>query len=284
MGVWGLTGALLLVAAAAGVGVGLWTSAADRRHAAALAERLLEPAGPVARYDPAMVADLPDIAQRYFAAALAPGTPLHRQVRLRMEGDFIMNGTPRPMQARQVLAPGRGFVWEAEIGRGPMGFAGSDGWEAGTDSWTKFWLMGVVPLARLRGGADHARAAATRGLVEAIWVPAALLPQNGAVWQALGPDVAEIGFPAFPDIAPLQLTLDAKGLPVAVATMRWSDANADRSYRLQPFGGRLAGHAAHDGTTIPTEVEIANLFGTDEEAVFFIGRLTAVDFGPGERP
>jgi len=59
-----------------------------------------------------------------------------------------------------------GFVWEAEVGAGLMRFAGSDGYHAPeggpVDSWTKFWLHGLVPLARSGATADHASAALTR--------------------------------------------------------------------------------------------------------------------------
>ena len=41
-----------------------------------------------------MLAHLPEVAQRYFARAIAPGTPLFRTVRLEMQGSFILNGTP----------------------------------------------------------------------------------------------------------------------------------------------------------------------------------------------
>jgi hypothetical protein len=70
-------------------------------------------------YDLAMVAHLPEVARRYFAQAIEPGTPLRRVVRLEMAGTFIMNANDMPMRARQILAPpGRGFVWQAEIGAG----------------------------------------------------------------------------------------------------------------------------------------------------------------------
>ncbi len=165
----------LLIAAAS---VGLWVNARDRAQAERIwtaleTTREAEPEP----YDPAMVADLPEVAQRYFARAIEPGTPLHRMVRLEMEGSFIMNGTSMPMTARQILAPpARGFVWQADIGAGLMRFGGSDGYHraGGThdsgaeESWTKFWLHGLIPLARISGTEDHARAAATRVMMEAI--------------------------------------------------------------------------------------------------------------------
>ena len=75
--------ALLVVA----VALGAWVNARDRAQAArvwAALEAGRDPAPPA--YDPAMVAHLPEIARRYFARAIAPGTPLHRSVRLGGQG------------------------------------------------------------------------------------------------------------------------------------------------------------------------------------------------------
>jgi hypothetical protein len=272
--------AALLVAALA---VGLWVNSRDRAQmravwAALEATREADPP----RFDPAMVADLPEIAQRYFARAIAPGTPLHRMVRLEMEGSFLLNSTELPMTARQILAPpAQGFVWQADIGRGLMRFGGSDGYHrtAGREgSWTKFWLHGLIPLARIGGTGDHARAAATRVMMEAIWAPASLLPQFGAEWLQTGPDSAEIRFVDAPGLAPLQLSFDALGDPVQAVSMRWTDANPQHIYRLQPFGGRLLETGVHNGFRIPVRVEMGNMFGTPDYAPFFRSTLTRAEF------
>jgi hypothetical protein len=117
-----------------------------------------------------------------------------------MEGTFILNGTEMPMTARQILAPpARGFVWQAEVGAGLMRFAGSDGYHApdggAVDSWTKFWLRGVIPLARIGGTEDHARAAATRVMLESVWAPASLLPQFGASGSRPAPTAPRSALP-----------------------------------------------------------------------------------------
>ena len=272
--------AALLIAAAA---VGLWVHSRDKAQAArvwAALEAAREADPP--RFDPAMLADLPEVAQRYFTRAIAPGTPLHRTVRLEMEGSFIMNGTAMPMAARQILAPpGRGFVWQAEVGSGLMRFGGSDGYhriEGVEDSWTKFWLRGLIPLARIGGTDDHARAAATRVMLEAVWAPASLLPQFGADWVQTGPDSAEVRFADVRGIEPMQITLDADGAPIEVWALRWSDANPERVHRLQPFGGRMLEMARHQGFLVPSRVELGNMWGTPAYAPFFLATITRAEF------
>ncbi|MFN4098453.1 MAG: DUF6544 family protein [Pararhodobacter sp.] len=272
--------AAVLIAAAA---FGLWVNSRDRAQAArvwAALEAVREADPPL--YDPAMTAGLPEIAQRYFARAIEPGTPLHRSVRLEMEGSFIMNGTPMPMTARQILAPpAQGFVWQAEVGAGLMRFAGSDGYHregAREESWTKFWLRGLIPLARIGGTSDHARAAATRVMLEAVWAPASLLPQFGAEWVQTGPDSAEIRFADTQGIEPMQITLDAEGNPVEVWALRWTDANPERVHRLQPFGGRMLEMARHQGFLVPSRVELGNMWGTPDYAPFFLATITSAEF------
>ncbi|MGY6547956.1 MAG: DUF6544 family protein [Roseinatronobacter sp.] len=270
----------LLIAA---IGLGLWVHARDRAQAArvwAALEAARETGPP--RFDPAMTAGLPEIAQRYFAHAIEPGTPLYRTVTLQMEGSFILNGTPMPMTARQILAPpAQGFVWQAEVGSGVMRFAGSDGYHRILDaqeSWTKFWLRGLIPLARIEGTEDHASAAATRVMLEAIWAPASLLPQFGAQWVQTGPDSAEVRFADVPGIAPMQITLDADGAPIEVWALRWTDANPERVHRLQPFGGRMLEMVRHQGFLVPARVELGNMWGTPDYAPFFLATITSAEF------
>jgi hypothetical protein len=278
-----LVGIGVLIALAGAAALGFWVHGGDvaqrdRVWAALLAGRETRP--PV--FDMAMVEGLPPLAQRYFARAIRPGTPLHRLVRLEMSGTFILNGNAMPMQARQILAPaGRGFVWQARIGSGLMRFAGSDGYlsdTSGAESWTKFWLGGLVPLARMSGSSDHARAAATRAMLESLWVPATLLPQMGAIWTETGPDTAEVRFAATPDLPPMQITLNADGDMVEVWALRWSDANPDKAYRLQPFGRRILGWAQFQGFRIPSQVEMGNHWGTPDYAPFFLADITAAEY------
>lgn len=228
-------------------------------------------------YDPEMVAMLPPVARRYFARAIAPGTPLVQRVRISMEGEFLMQGRSFAMWAEQIIAPPHGFVWKARMGGGLVRFSGSDGWLAEGESWTRFRLWGLVPLVRAGQDEDHARASITRMLSEIVWTPAALLPQAGAVWRETGPDQAEVRFPAFPEVAPITLRLDADGHVIAVSTMRWSDANPAGVYQLQPFGGRMTAQETQDGFTVPVEVEVGNFFGTPDYVPFFRARVIALD-------
>ncbi|EEW26198.1 DUF6544 family protein [Rhodobacter ferrooxidans] len=274
MGIWLLLG---LGAVAAAVLAALWRKAMDTKHAETVWQALRatrDPAPPL--FDPATLQDQPEIVRRFFAQAIAPGTPLHRVVEITMTGEFILNGRALPMQASQIMAPPQGFVWRAKVGRGLFGFSGADGYLAGQSSWMRFWLAGVVPLVRAGGTADFARSAAARMVLETLWNPAALLPQFGARWQVVGPDLAAVRFDALPQIEPVMLRIDAEGRITEAFTQRWSSANADKVYRLQPFGGHCRGWGSFHGFTIPTELQAGNFFGTPQFVPFFVARLTAM--------
>ena len=115
-------------------------------------------------------------------------------------------------------------------------------------------------------------------MMEAIWTPAALLPQFGADWTQTGPYSAEIRFADTPDLGPLRIAFDAAGDPVEVVTLRWSDANPERRWQLQPFGGRMLETGRHGGFRIPVRVELGNHFSTPDYAPFFLATINRAEF------
>ncbi|MGP1357070.1 DUF6544 family protein, partial [Roseicyclus sp.] len=186
----------IAVALAAVVALGLLAllalRLADRRADAREWDRLaaLQPEAP-ARFAPEMIEDLPEPARRFFSYVIAPGTPLLRVAEIDMTGQFSL-GTKdapayRPMEARQILAAPEGFVWAMRT-RGGMPVSGSD-----SGTWTRFRILGLVPVARLGGDPDHARSAFGRYVAEAaFWTPAALLPGPGVEWSTVDEDTARV--------------------------------------------------------------------------------------------
>src|SRR5690606_1490675 len=128
-------------------------------------------------YGPELVAGLPEIAQRYFNHAIAPGTPLSTTVDLRMEGTCLLGTAAQPqpyaMQVRQILAPPAEFVWIADMQSGPVAISGADMLHDGAASM-RFWMFGVLPLVSEGPGEDINRSAAIRPALEGVWAPASL--------------------------------------------------------------------------------------------------------------
>lgn len=230
-----------------------------------------------------MIADLPEPARRFFAFAIAEGTPLHRVARLEMHGKFGMGDKAAPgympMRAKQVLAAPEGFVWSMSGGAGAMRMSGSD-----SGTWTRFWVFGLVPVARFGDTADHRRSTFGRYVAEAVfWTPAAVLPGPDVSWTQVSTNVARMIMRKGDLEQAVDLAVAEDGRPLHVVFMRWSDANPDKVHRLQPFGGYLSEFRNFGGFNLPTHVEAGNAFQTGDYFPFFIVDVTRVDFPRPDR-
>lgn len=259
--------------AAAAAAVGFRSYRLDMHAAERAWQRIAEGDRAAAeRFDPAMVADLPEIGRRYFTHAIRPGTPLRRGVELGMTGTFLLGDKAShrrfAMQARQILVPGTGFVWMLRLVSGPMVVTGSDTLVGG-DAWTSFWMMGLVRVADARTFPDLVRSAQFRSAVEGIWAPARLLPRNGVTWEQVGPDTARLTFERLTPKIVFEMRLAPDGAVRQVIGQRWSDANAEKQFHLQPFGRTIEAEGDFNGFTIPTKVRIGNHFGTADYLPFF---------------
>jgi hypothetical protein len=232
------------------------------------------------------VAELPEPARRYFLFTILQGTRLGIVAEISMVGEIGLGSKedPRyqPMRAEQILAPPRGLVWQVEAGRGAMRMSGSDGLE-GDRSWIRFWLLGTVPVVRAGGGEDHWRSAFGRVVSEgAFWVPASLLPQNGVTWEAVDENTARAAVTHRGVTQTVDIRVDAEGRPLWVSFPRWTDANPEGVYRIQPFGGYLSGFREFDGYRLPTRVDGGNFFGTEDYFPFYRARVEGVRILTGE--
>lgn len=273
-----------LSAAALLGGAAAWR-AADHRADQAEARRLasFQPAEP-GRFDPSLVAGLPEPARRFFSFAIAPGTPLWTVAEIEMSGLFALGDKDAPnymrMTAEQTLAAPHGFVWSMRSGRGAIRVSGSD-----SGSWTRFWTMGLAPVARSGGTRDHARSAFGRSVSEAVfWTPAALLPGPGVRWEAIDADTARVTVTHGDLNQSVDVTVGPDGEPSKVEFPRWTNANAEKVFRIQPFGGYLSEFRTFAGFTLPTHVEAGNEFGTEGYFPFFIADVQDVRFPTPEEP
>jgi len=134
---------------------------ADRAEMSRL--RQLQPEKPPV-FDHSMVAALPEPARRFFTFAISEGTPLRRVANISMTGQFSLGDANDPkymtMAAYQVLAAPDGFVWGMRAQSGHLRLSGSD-----SGAWTRFWMGGLLPVARVGGVIRIMRA-----------------PRSGAVW------------------------------------------------------------------------------------------------------
>ncbi|WP_254277140.1 DUF6544 family protein [Halomonas sp. 3H] len=233
--------------------------------------------GVAKRFEPEMIANLPEPARRYFGYTIRPGTPVLPVAEIDMRGQFSL-GTKqqpdyRPMEARQILAAPDGFVWAMRT-RGGMPLSGSD-----SGGWTRFRIFGLIPVARLGGDPDHTRSAFGRYVAESLfWTPAALLPGPGVTWQPVSENTARVTVRQGALEQAVDVTVDAAGRPVEVSFQRWSNANPDKVHRLQPFGGYLSDFREVGGYRLPFRVEAGNMFGSEDYFPFFLVDVTDIRF------
>lgn len=230
-------------------------------------------------FAPAMVADLPEPARRYFTYTIQTGTPLLPIAEIYMRGQFSLGtrADPRyqPMAAREILAAPEGFVWAMRT-RGGMPISGSD-----SGRWTRFRILGLVPVARLGGDPNHTRSTFGRYVAEAVfWTPAALLPAPDVAWEAVDANTARVTVRHADLEQAVNVTVDAEGRPMAVSFQRWSDANPEKVYKLQPFGGYMSDFRDVEGYRLPFRVEAGNMFGTHEYFPFFLADVTNISIPP----
>ena len=248
---------------------------ADRAEMARLINQ--QPLTP-ASFQPAMVVDLPDPARRYFEYSILPGTPLYTVADIEMKGKFSLGARDHPnymqMTARQVLNAPQGFIWKMSGGAGLMRMSGSD-----SAGWTRFWIAGLVPVARLGGSPDHKRSAFGRYIAEAVfWTPAALLPAENIEWHWVDTNTSMVTVHHHGISQDIYITVTSEGQPVEVSFPRWSNANPEGVHRTQPFGGYLSEFKEFAGFRLPTHVEAGNHFGTKDYFPFFIANVSEVRF------
>jgi hypothetical protein len=275
-----LSGAVF--AAIFALGLWRWT---DRRADEAAWSSLasFQPSAP-AKFEIAMIDELPGPAQRFFRFAITPGTPLYTVADICMEGEFSLGSKAEPnympMRAEQIIAAPRGFVWRLHAGD-RVWFDGSDGANDG-NSWSRFWLLGILPVARAGNNEDHRRSAFGRYIAEAVfWTPAALLPGDNVRWEAIDGLRVRVIVRHLGLEQAVELSVDAEGKLSKVALQRWSDANSEKRFKSQPFGGHLSAYREFGGFRLPTRIEAGNFFDTDDYFPFFKASVTSVRFPAG---
>lgn len=248
---------------------------ADRAEMSRL--RQLQPESPLL-FDHDMIADLPEPARRFFKFSIAEGTPLQPVAEISMVGQFSLGDKNDPkymtMAAAQVLAVADGFVWKMRAQSGHLRLSGSD-----SGAWTRFWMGGLLPVARAGGDRDHARSAFGRSVAEAVfWSPAAVLPSANVVWEPVDQDTARVIVSQGVLSQSVDVTVTPDGQPAEIVFQRWSNANPEQEYRLQPFGGYLSDFRDFQGYRLATHVEAGNHFGTEAYFPFYRVDVTAISF------
>jgi hypothetical protein len=266
---------------AAGVSLGIASRHRHERVAESLARDLERQAAAETQPDtfhPSMTDGLPAPARRYLRRTFAPGAPLHRSVRLSMQGSIRLrpDGAALPMEAEQVLAPPHGFVWKAVAGTWRMWFRGFDRYGQGKGAM-RWWLYGVLPVVSA-SGPDITRSAAGRLGGEAVFVPALLLPASGASWEAVDDDTARVTLPVGGEPVSSTLAVAGDGRLRSVTIRRWRSDGEKPGYDRFVVD-RFGEERTIDGVTLPTRFRAGWRLGEPDAFPFFEACLDTIRFG-----
>lgn len=137
-------------------------------------------------------------------------------------------------------------------------------------------------MVRAGGTSDHHRSAFARVISEgAFWVPSSLLPSRNVVWEATDEATARAIVTYGEERQAVDISIDDDGRPTRVIVQRWSNANLEKEFKYQPFGGYLSKFKDFDGYQLPTRVEGGNFIGTDCYFPFFKAEVTDIRITTG---
>ncbi len=132
---------------------------------------------------------LPPPVQRYFRTVLTEGRPMLTGARLRHAGTFNMDDAKdrwiRFTSDQRIITRRPGFDWDARMRMLPgLTVRVHDAYVAG-EGLLHAAVLGVIPVADLRGTREMAEGELLRFLAEGVWYPTALLPSQGVRWEAV---------------------------------------------------------------------------------------------------
>jgi hypothetical protein len=176
-------------------------------------------------------------------------------------------GAPLKFTARQTIghdAPG--FLWRAAMG--PIVVA--DYFVAGTGG-LEVMAFGVLPLARMIGGAAANQGEALRYLAELPWSPDAILINRALDWTVVDAKTIKVATGVGAERGEVTFELDDDGLIGRASAP--SRAYAEKGHTTaRPWHGRFWDYQRVEGYLIPMQAEVA--WGLDAgDFVYWRGRI-----------
>ena len=228
------------------------------------------------RLDRAALVDLDEPVRRYFAHALADGAPLSRGARLRLRGHIKVGAWLRFDSVWEGDA--QSFSWRATCGPGALALLRVH--DQFSDGVGFMDIRLRTPLRRLPAlkllhaeNDDAARSGAGRAALEALWVPAALLPARGVSWRAESDEMIVATLHVPPETPQLRISVGPDGAVTSYSALRWSG----RKSGYLPFGVDVHAERSFAGVTIPSRVTAGWGHGTAKWAPFFKGEVITLE-------
>lgn len=246
----------IIVVAMSAYGWSRWR--AETRQLKAAMEAVKVPPRPEL-YDSTELANLPAPVQRYLSKALTEGQPMIAAAHVEQKGTFnrtLGSDTWIPFTATQDVVTQRpGFVWDARMTMAGIPVHIHDAYVAG-EGILEGKVLGLMTVMEMRGTPEAAEGELYRYLAESAWYPTALLPSQGAQWEAV-------------DDSSARVTLEDGGTRVTML-FRFSEDNLIESVYAEqrgrevngqliptPWEGRWSHYESHNGMLVPMQGEVA---------------------------
>ena len=222
-----------------------------------------------------LVASLPEPARRWLTHAIPVGTPLWTTAHVTMRGEIKL-GNWRRFSARQIIAPGVGYIWAATAWMTGLPVRGFDRFSAGTGEM-RWRMLGLIPVMTAVG-ADMARSAAGRLASEIVLAPTGF---RTAVWTAGRPADHVIGtWQIDGETESVELRIGPRGEVQSALLSRWGNPDG-QPFGRYPFGCTVHSEQEFAGLTLPATLTAGWWWGTarQPEGEFFRAGITAVALG-----
>jgi hypothetical protein len=252
-----LIGLAALIAAAIAYGMHRWNGETEELRARLESTRVHPGPG---RFHVSDLEGLPAPVQRYFRAALTDGQRMIAAVSIQHAGTFNMSETGedwKPFTSNQrVITRRPGFDWEARIAMAPGLDALVHDSYIGGEGILHASLFGLFSIVNMRGTPEVAQGELMRFLAESAWYPTALLPGQGARWEAV-------------DDSSARVTIEDGGLSLTMLFRFGTDGlitSALAEDRMRTVGnvvvpteweGRWSSYERRDGMMVPIAGEVA---------------------------
>lgn len=230
-------------------------------------------------FEPDTLGSLPLAAARYLTHAIRPGTTVPQWVQVDFTGAIRLRPNRRwlPFNAREVIELLEGFEFTSRAKLGPLHVTDDERYWGGTAD-TSIRLLGLIPVS-IKRGQDADRAAASRLIVESVWLPSTFLPATGAIWSAEG-EILRVRFSVHGESIEAEIAVRPNGELQTVRLNRWSDLTRDGTYASTPYAVRVGAERTFGDCTIPSELEAFWWAGTDREFSFFRATVQRAVFWP----